>query len=254
MRDHLLGTVNLPDKPSEPAPAEPASDEVAEVVVIAAACTLFLVAVPWLLFVTGPVGRHSWLRTGLLRALGIPNDSSGNGEAAVVAMLLATAVVALVAYLLGVFHRDAPLLVLVGFGVSLVLVLIGAFSALYLQAAHDHISGASACFGPVPGLKGEHPPVVHHWDVLYFSVGVLTTAGTGSLQPLSTSCRELATVQMVLDFTLLAVAVTVLISRLATALNIDARERGDAASSTTQHRSDAGLNTTAMPRERARDD
>jgi uncharacterized membrane protein len=212
MSNHLLSTMNLQAKPSEPAPAQPASKAGVEVVVSMAGAALLLIAVPWLLFLTGPVGRHNWLNIEPLRALGIAGDSRAIEVAPI---LLGAGIAALVAYLMGVFDRDAPPLVLAAFGVLLVIALIGDFSALYLQAAHDHTSGASACFGPVAGPNGEHPPVVHQWDALYFSVGVLTTAGTGSLQPLSRSCRELATAQMLLDFTLLTVAVTVLISRLA---------------------------------------
>jgi hypothetical protein len=203
-------------KAGETAASERAKESVDEVVGVAVAGALILAAVPWLLFLTGPVGRNNWLHVGPLRALDI---SSKAGGIEVVPILLATALAALVLYLQGVFHPDAPPLVLAGFGLSLVLILIGVFSALYLQAAHDHVSGAGACFAPVAGLSGEHPAIVHHWDAIYFSVGLLTTAGTGSLQPLSTSCRELATAQMVLDFTLLAVAVTTLIARLAATFN-----------------------------------
>jgi hypothetical protein len=50
-------------------------------------------------------------------------------------------------------------------------------------------------------------------DALYFSLGTLTTAGTGTIAPTSSFARGLVSVQMALDFVFVATAVTIVITR-----------------------------------------
>jgi GntR family transcriptional regulator len=52
-------------------------------------------------------------------------------------------------------------------------------------------------------------------DAVYFSVGTLTTAGTGSIAATSELSRELQTSQMALDFVLVVFAVAIVMPRLA---------------------------------------
>jgi hypothetical protein len=73
-----------------------------------------------------------------------------------------------------------------------VVVLVCLFAATDLQAAHDHAVGLSQCFAAGPAAAGGSiPGVLHSSDALYFTIGNLTTAGTGQVTPLSSSCRAL---------------------------------------------------------------
>ncbi|MGH3397714.1 MAG: ion channel [Streptosporangiaceae bacterium] len=56
-----------------------------------------------------------------------------------------------------------------------------------------------------------------HLDAIYFTMGTLSTAGTGSLVPVSQLARGLQTLQMLLDLGFLLVAVTLVMGRLAAA-------------------------------------
>jgi voltage-gated potassium channel len=51
-------------------------------------------------------------------------------------------------------------------------------------------------------------------DALYFALGTLSTAGTGSITPISQLARGLVSIQMILDLMLVAVATTIVIARL----------------------------------------
>lgn len=54
-----------------------------------------------------------------------------------------------------------------------------------------------------------------HLDAIYFTIGTLSTAGTGSIVPVSELARGLQTLQMLLDLGFLLVAVTLVVGRLA---------------------------------------
>lgn len=54
-----------------------------------------------------------------------------------------------------------------------------------------------------------------HLDATYFTVGTLTTAGTGTISPRSQSARLLVTVQYAVDLVFLAVVLSVFAGRLA---------------------------------------
>jgi len=50
-------------------------------------------------------------------------------------------------------------------------------------------------------------------DAIYFALGTLTTAGTGTIAPTSDLARGLVSGQMVLDFVFIATAVTIAVTR-----------------------------------------
>ncbi|HEX3488938.1 MAG TPA: ion channel [Streptosporangiaceae bacterium] len=54
-----------------------------------------------------------------------------------------------------------------------------------------------------------------HLDAIYFTIGTLSTAGTGDIVPVSELARGLQTLQMLLDLGFLLVAVTLVVGRLA---------------------------------------
>jgi hypothetical protein len=97
----------------------------------------------------------------------------------------------------------------------LLIVLIGIFAGTDMQAAHDHLHGAMQCFSV--GLQHRDGSVdgqLHTWDALYFTTGNLTTAGTGSIAPLSTSCRALTAVQTGIGTTVILLGIGGLLTRL----------------------------------------
>lgn len=52
-------------------------------------------------------------------------------------------------------------------------------------------------------------------DALYFTIGTLSSAGTGNLAPASQLARGIQTLQMILDLGFILVAVTLVVARLA---------------------------------------
>jgi hypothetical protein len=54
-----------------------------------------------------------------------------------------------------------------------------------------------------------------HWDAVYFTIGTLSTAGTGNIVATSEVTREIQGLQMLLDLGFLLVAVTLVINRFA---------------------------------------
>jgi voltage-gated potassium channel len=67
------------------------------------------------------------------------------------------------------------------------------------------------------GTAGNFSTRLTHLDAIYFTVGTLSTAGTGSLVPVSQLARGLQTLQMLLDLGFVLVAVTLVVGRLAAA-------------------------------------
>jgi hypothetical protein len=91
----------------------------------------------------------------------------------------------------GLDNVSSLFLVLLSF-LYAVLVLVCLFAATDLQAAHDHLTGPSQCFGVGPyGVTRLTPGGLTASDALYFAIGNLTTAGTGLVAPLSSGCRAL---------------------------------------------------------------
>jgi hypothetical protein len=97
----------------------------------------------------------------------------------------------------------------------LLIALIGIFAGTDMQAAHDHLHGATQCFSVgIPNRDGSVDGQLHAWDALYFTTGNMTTAGTGSIAPLSTSCRALTTVQTGIGTTVILLGIGGLLTRL----------------------------------------
>ena len=69
------------------------------------------------------------------------------------------------------------------------------------------------------GAPPDFNHTLSHLDAIYFAVGTLTTAGTGSLEAMSETARELQLFQMVLGFALIAFAVSVAVTRFASRLD-----------------------------------
>jgi hypothetical protein len=79
-----------------------------------------------------------------------------------------------------------------------IVVLVGIFAGTDRQAAHDHPTGPSQCFSSgIPDKTGRATGELDKSDALYFTVGNLTTAGTGSVAPISSSCRAMTAIQIV---------------------------------------------------------
>jgi hypothetical protein len=90
---------------------------------------------------------------------------------------------------------------------------VAAFGDLYATAGTDktfHKNGKTSNlpFIPARGTKisydcfgGTKP--ISETDAIYVTLGVLTTAGSGSLSPQSGTCRQIASAQMVLDLGLI---------------------------------------------------
>jgi hypothetical protein len=77
--------------------------------------------------------------------------------------------------------------------IALLTVTVGVFAGTDYQAAHDHPDPPS-CF--VNGNQAVIPTGhLSSSDAFYFAVGNLSTAGTGSLAPVSSTCRALVTWQ-----------------------------------------------------------
>jgi hypothetical protein len=52
-----------------------------------------------------------------------------------------------------------------------------------------------------------------HWGAIYFALGTLTTAGTGTIAPTSDLARAIVSDQMILDFVFVGIALTLAITR-----------------------------------------
>lgn len=64
------------------------------------------------------------------------------------------------------------------------------------------------------GLKPSFSANLSHLDAVYFAIGTLSTAGTGSLTALSEAARGIQTAQMTLDLCLLLFGAGIAIARL----------------------------------------
>jgi hypothetical protein len=78
--------------------------------------------------------------------------------------------------------------------------LVGGFSAIYLQTAHDSVK----CFSPAMG----------HADAVYFTIATLTATGSGNLYPESGGCRLLVASQAFVGLIAIAIAVAGLVALL----------------------------------------
>ena len=120
----------------------------------------------------------------------------GAGIVAVDAFFLACLVVLLV--LLARFDRTA---------VGLILLLLATFSAV--------VAIFSRIYWGYGGPSNFTRPLTH-LDSVYFALGTLSTAGSGTLAATSESARAIQTVQMAIDVPLTLIAVAAVIARFAT--------------------------------------
>jgi ion channel len=167
------------------------------IVAIVAAVT----AAPWLVFAFGPTSPQNFFfgsRPETAHILGLPVHPSGGpaGYLGIAAayMLLPVAIV----FMKSTITRPAALaaafaLIAGGF--------VSAFAAIYVQLSHD---SPGSCFNaPVTKL-----------DAIYFTLGTLSTAGTGDLTVVSEQCRAIVSAQLVAGFVMATIAVAGLVSRL----------------------------------------
>jgi len=158
-------------------------------------------AVPWLTFAFGPAGAHNFFfgsRPETAHVLGVPIPPSG-GPAGYVGIALAYMLVLVgIVFVKSTLTDPAALLatfafILAGF--------VGAFAAIYVQLSHD---SPGSCFSaPVTKV-----------DAIYFTLGTLSTAGTGDLTVVSEQCRAIVSAQLVAGFVMVTIAVAGLVSRL----------------------------------------
>jgi hypothetical protein len=69
------------------------------------------------------------------------------------------------------------------------------------------------------GTTANFSQSLSHLDAIYFTVGTLSTAGTGNIVPTSQLGRGLQTAQMIIDIFFLVVAVSLVLARLASRLD-----------------------------------
>jgi hypothetical protein len=159
--------------------------------------TLIVFGLPWAMWAAGPIGNHNPIRLLL-------------GPYTALVFLLVGHLALLVSIVFGV--RWPPLsarrlvAALGAFVLFEVLEVVVIFSAGYVQAFREHSTGALACFSA-------HS--FSHLDALYFTVGTLSTAGTGTLTPASQFCRGIVTFQMVVGIGVLGVLIAGVAAQLA---------------------------------------
>jgi hypothetical protein len=99
----------------------------------------------------------------------------------------------------------ANLVVVGAFTLGTVSQLLGAFSYLYWSF----------------GSRANFNMILTHLDAVYFTLGTLTTAGTGSIAATSEAARYIQSLQMLLDLGLMVFAVGIVISRFSSPKETD---------------------------------
>ncbi|WCO68911.1 potassium channel family protein [Iamia majanohamensis] len=89
-------------------------------------------------------------------------------------------------------HTRRPLADALVTVVLMLVTLVVGFSAVYVTMAHEDPDG-------IPGIDTKV-------DAVYFTVTTLATVGYGDIHPVSQSARVVATIQMLFDLTVVAVA------------------------------------------------
>jgi len=160
-----------------------------EVRLLGSIMTLLVFGLPWAMWAAGPIGSHNAIRIVL-------------GPYTALVFLLVAPLALLGSIVFGL--RWPPLsarrwvAALGAFVLFEVLVIVAVFAAAYVQAFREHSTGHLACF------------TAHsfsHLDALYFTVGTLSTAGTGTIAPASQFCRGLVTIQMIVGVGVLGVLI-----------------------------------------------
>jgi hypothetical protein len=86
--------------------------------------------------------------------------------------------------------------------------------AIILEGAFSVLIAAFAGLYWGYGTTSNFNIQLSHLDAIYFSIGTLTTAGTGNLVATSEIARSVQTVQMILDLLLIVFAVTIFLSSI----------------------------------------
>lgn len=151
--------------------------------------TLLVFGLPWAMWAAGPIGNHNAIRIVL-----------GPYTALIFLLWAHLALLGSIVFGLRWPPLSAPRWVaaLGAFVLFEVLALVAIFSAAYVQAFREHSTGYLACF------------TVHsfsHLDALYFTVGTLSTAGTGTIMPASQFCRGIVTIEMLVGVGVLGVLI-----------------------------------------------
>jgi hypothetical protein len=93
------------------------------------------------------------------------------------------------------------------FAVAVVL-LLGIFAGMDRQGAHDHPKGGAQCFSTgVLDKSGNPQGELDMANAMYFTLGNLTTAGTGTVVPTSPSCRAMTATQTAIGALVILVGV-----------------------------------------------
>ena len=165
-------------------------------VILAVVATL-----PWLLFALGPVSPQNFFvgsRPVAAHIFGVPIPPSG-GLAGYIGIALSYTLL-LLWFVFGKETLESPAALVAAFAVILA-GFVGAFAAIYVQLSHDY---SASCFGaPITKL-----------DAVYFTLGTLSTAGTGDLTAVSEQCRAIVSAQLVAGFVIVGTGVAGLVSRL----------------------------------------
>jgi hypothetical protein len=108
-----------------------------------------------------------------------------------------------VAALLAIVFSSTGARIKVLYFVTVAVTFIGFFSEIYLNASRRDPGGCFNLHASSPAVHTGKPGRMSTSDAVYFTVGTLSTAGTGSITAESAHCRELVSVQMVLGIGLL---------------------------------------------------
>jgi ketosteroid isomerase-like protein len=151
---------------------------------------------PWLILQKGPVGSHHSLLAGYWAVSPTPTGLWVRGLIGLTVIL--TLIFEPTGWIREKFLGAEEPYLMGKIWVALILPLfwlIGMFAATDRQAASAHPTEPMQCFGVRMVSHGHVSGALSLQDALYFTVGNLTTAGTGSVQPISTTCRALVTEQ-----------------------------------------------------------
>jgi hypothetical protein len=109
-----------------------------------------------------------------------------------------------VAALLAIVFSSRSAWVKVLYFLTVAVTFIGFFSDIYVNASRRDPAGCFNLHAGSPAVRAGKPARrMSTSDAAYFTIGTLTTAGTGSITAESAHCRQLASVQMVLGIGLL---------------------------------------------------
>jgi hypothetical protein len=111
---------------------------------------------------------------------------------------------------------------------GLILTVVG-WSDIYEHAALAHPSGVSACFALTTNAHDHlREPHVGHWGSLYYTMGMLTTAGTGVLGAASSTCQALTTIQLIENLLLVVTSVSLASAWISRAMGARREQRRQA--------------------------